>query len=51
MVTTMPLTSGDGASASATASVPLPELDAPQPARAIPQAASSERRTREDIGF
>src|SRR5262249_3038349 len=48
MVTTMPLTSGDGASISATASVPLPELDAPQPASAIAiaPATSSGRKKR-----
>ena len=49
IVTTMPLTSGEGASTRATASVPLPELDAPHAARAIAPAASSGRRRRADI--
>ncbi len=51
MVTTMPLTSGDGASTSWMAKVPVPPPDVPepQPAAARRAAASIERRTREDI--
>src|SRR5215472_9851388 len=50
MVTTIPFTSGFGASTSSIASVPVLPVVEPQPTATIPSvAASSERRTGQDI--